>query len=312
MARIYDGVHYRNSAMVGAALGRKVGLLAAAWLEKTAREAQASRQAVAANGPAVDVGETKVSIADGIAGIINRPAGSARAPAVLLLHSFASQKNENGDLFKRLAAALASRGIASLRFDYPGWGESRGDMADSTIGSWIDNAKACYGFLSRQSFVDPKRIGMLGFSVSGGVAIMTASQNPGWFKSLVTWSSVGSFKEMLGLLGQDAMDKAAREGKVDIDLHWTKLTLKDGFFKSLFSYDIAGSLASYPGAMLAIAGSKDFSAAYVQPFIDSITGSPRKAEIIPDGDHMFHVFDKDQSMSNSVIRDTADWFGTTL
>jgi hypothetical protein len=168
--------------------------------------------------PAVDVGETKVTMPGGIVGIVNRPAGRARLPAVLLLHSFASQKNENGDLFKRLAAALSAKGIASFRFDYPGWGESRGDIADSTIGAWIDDAGAGYGFLVKQSFVDPNRVGVLGFSVSGGIAIMTASRNPGWFKSMVTWSSIGSFKEMLGFLGKDNMDKAARDGKVDIDL----------------------------------------------------------------------------------------------
>ncbi|HVO40704.1 MAG TPA: phosphatase PAP2 family protein [Spirochaetia bacterium] len=312
MARIYDGVHYRNSTVVGAALGRKVGQLAAAWFLKTAQAAPPARLAAMEERPPLDVGETKVTIGNGIVGIINRPAGNAKMPAVLLLHSFASQKNENGDLFKRLAAALSAKGIASFRFDYPGWGESKGDIADSTIGGWIDNAAAGHGFLVKQSFVDPARLGVLGFSVSGGIAIMTASQNPGWFTSMVTWSSVGSFKEMLGLLGQDNMDKAAREGKVDIDLHWTKLTLKDAFFRSLFAYDVAGSLKSYPGALLAIAGSKDFSAAYVQPFVNSVTGNPRKAEIVPDGDHMFGVFGNDQSMSTSVIKDTAEWFGNTL
>ncbi|HTP57295.1 MAG TPA: alpha/beta fold hydrolase [Spirochaetia bacterium] len=312
VARIYDGVHYRNSAVVGAALGRKVGQLAAAWLLKMAQAAPTARLAAMEERPPLEVGETKVTIGKGIVGIINRPAGNSAMPAVLLLHSFASQKNENGDLFRRLAAALSAKGIASFRFDYPGWGESSGDIADSTIGGWIDNAGACHDFLVNQRFVDPARVGVLGFSISGGIAIMTASQNPGWFKSMVTWSSVGSFKEMLGILGQDNMDKAAREGKVDIDLHWTKLTLKDAFFKSLFAYDIPASLKSYPGALLAVAGSKDFSAAYVQPFVNSVSGNPRKAEIVPDGDHMFGVFGNDRSMSDSVIKDTAEWFGSTL
>jgi hypothetical protein len=36
-ARIYDGVHYRNSAEVGLAMGRRIGDLAAARLKLAAR-----------------------------------------------------------------------------------------------------------------------------------------------------------------------------------------------------------------------------------------------------------------------------------
>ena len=37
VARIYDGVHYRNSTEVGAAMGKKVGELAARSLPKATR-----------------------------------------------------------------------------------------------------------------------------------------------------------------------------------------------------------------------------------------------------------------------------------
>jgi dienelactone hydrolase len=203
----------------------------------------------AAGSQGFAVGETRVMIGDQLAGIVNRPVGGGKAPAVLLLHSFASQKDEWGGLFKRFAASLSEKGIASLRFDYPDWGESKGDMADSTIDRWVADAREAYAFLARQSFVDSRRVGLLGFSVSGGIAIVTASQNPGWFKSMVTWSSPGDFKEMVGLLGQDNMDKAARDGKVDIDLQWTKFTLKNAFFKSLSAYNIKTSIKAYPGAL---------------------------------------------------------------
>ena len=46
------------------------------------------------------------------------PAGAI--PVVLLLHGDLSNRNENGDLFTRLAAALAAEGVASLRPRQPG------------------------------------------------------------------------------------------------------------------------------------------------------------------------------------------------
>jgi hypothetical protein len=36
-ARIYDGVHYRNSTQVGTAMGRKIGTLAAQRIPRTTR-----------------------------------------------------------------------------------------------------------------------------------------------------------------------------------------------------------------------------------------------------------------------------------
>ncbi len=36
-------------------------------------------------------------------------------------------------MYKRLAAALGEQGMASLRIDFRGWGESAGQMAKSTI-----------------------------------------------------------------------------------------------------------------------------------------------------------------------------------
>ena len=37
MARIYDGVHYRNSTEVGSAMGKKIGELAVKSLPKVTR-----------------------------------------------------------------------------------------------------------------------------------------------------------------------------------------------------------------------------------------------------------------------------------
>jgi hypothetical protein len=37
VARVYDGVHYRNSTVVGSAMGQKIGALAAQKLPKSTR-----------------------------------------------------------------------------------------------------------------------------------------------------------------------------------------------------------------------------------------------------------------------------------
>jgi fermentation-respiration switch protein FrsA (DUF1100 family) len=109
--------------------------------------------------------EQRVLIANEIAGIVTVPEEGAVVPAVLLLHGFGNQKDEVGDLYKRLAQLLAAKGIGSLRFDFHGWGESSGDMADTTIEQQVNDAGTAYDYLVGLDFVEPARIGVVGSRV---------------------------------------------------------------------------------------------------------------------------------------------------
>ncbi len=265
------------------------------------------------------IGETKVTIGNGISGTLVRPATSGRVPAVLMLHGFASSKDEVGGMYKRLAASLAAHGVASLRIDFRGWGESSGDMADSTIGGHVADAEAAYAFLASVGFVDVARMGVMGFSMGGGVAIIVGGNHPSWFKSMAAWSPVGNYaKDFADKATPENRAKAIKDGVVEIDLGWRKVSLKNGFFTSLDTYDVQAIITHYPGALLAVAGSKDFSAAYVDGFVKDARdvrdakGSPMEAWIVPGGDHIFGVLGPDQAMAESVIKKTVDWFGKTL
>ena len=99
---------------------------------------------------------------------------------------------------------------------------------------------------------------------------------------------------------------------VGLDLGWRTIVLKKEFFESLKAYDLGALIRGYTGAYLAIAGSKDFSATYAPVFVDSSAATPREAWIVPGGDHIYGVFGEDQTMANSVINKTADWFAKTL
>ena len=137
--------------------------------------------------------ERAVTLEGGIQGILCEPEADSPLPAVLMLHGFASQKDEVGDMYKRLAAALGEQGIASLRIDFRGWGESAGKMEESTVQTQVDDATTAYEYLKGLDAVEPERIGVLGFSLGGGIAVVSAAQHPDWYAAMVTWSSVGDF-----------------------------------------------------------------------------------------------------------------------
>jgi uncharacterized protein len=256
-------------------------------------------------------GETVVAVGNGIVGILNQPESSQSA--VLMLHGFGSQKDEVGNMYKNLAAALAQENIASLRIDFRGFGKSDGDTGSTTVDAQSEDAKAAYDYLTKVEGIDPSRIGVVGFSLGGGIAILSATEDPERYKSMVTWSSVGDFmKDMTGTVGQEAVDEAARDGVVGLDLGWRTIVLKQDFFSSLAAHDLASTVANYSGAFLSIAGSEDFSAAYAEDFVASSKGETKEAWIVEGGDHIYGVLGEDQAMANSVIEKTVAWFAKTL
>jgi uncharacterized protein len=257
--------------------------------------------------------EKPVVIGNGLAGTLSIPSGVKNPAAVLMLHGFGSYKDEVGNMYQRLAAALAAKGVASLRIDFAGFGKSDGDTGSTTVGGQVKDAEMAYKWLVDSKLVNAKRIGVIGFSLGGGISTILAAQNPGSFKSMVTWSSVGDLpKDFTEEIGQEAIDTAYAKGVVGLDLGWRTMVLKKDFFESLKAYDLADLIRGYSGAYLAIAGSKDFSAEYAQGFVDSAAARPKEAWIVPDGDHIYGVLGPDQSMAIGVINKTAEWLAKTL
>jgi pimeloyl-ACP methyl ester carboxylesterase len=257
--------------------------------------------------------DTPMMLEGGTSATLNMPDSTEPVPAVLLLHGFGSSKDEVGGMYARVATALAQKGIASLRIDFAGFGKSDGDTGSTTIDAQLAQAKAAFAVLKGTKGIDPNRMGVLGFSLGGGIATLLASGQPMDVKSLVTWSSVGDFQaDMLAALGQKAFDRAKEDGVVGLDLGFRTIVLKQAFFDSLSNYKLDDAISTYPGAYLTITGSKDFSAQYADRFVGLAKNATKESMIIPEGDHIFGVLGPDQTMGDSVIKKTAEWFANTL
>ena len=66
-------------------------------------------------------------------GMLHRPEGAGPHPAVMILHGFTGQRIEPHRLFVKLARQLVAAGIAALRFDFRGSGESEGVPREAGI-----------------------------------------------------------------------------------------------------------------------------------------------------------------------------------
>lgn len=89
----------------------------------------------------------------------------------LFAHCFTCSKDFKAT--RRISRALAQHGIAVLRFDFTGLGESEGDFADTDFSSNIDDLIAAAGFL-RDHYEAPQLL--VGHSLGGTAALVAASR----------------------------------------------------------------------------------------------------------------------------------------
>ena len=80
----------------------------------------------------------------------------------------------------------------------------KSETGSTTIDLQVENAAFAYTYLNKLEGIDALRIGVIDFSLGGGVANLLATKAER-YKSMVTWSSVGDFtKDMMGTVGQEA------------------------------------------------------------------------------------------------------------
>ena len=250
-----------------------------------------------------------------IPAIMTSSEGTAAVPGVILLHGSASHKNEVGDLYLRLAEQLANNGIASIRIDFAGTGDSPVDYTHYTLKTAVRDAEVALAFLRSQPRVDDHRIGVVGFSQGGLIAQLLVAQQPG-IKSFVAWSSVasdgiGPFADMFETLYMTAK----REGQVEQQFAWRPpLSISYEWFEQVMANQSLSGMAEYTGSVLAIAGSND---TVVPPtaatrLIVASGSDVARAVIIKGADHIFNVLDENANQDEQLLEMTTEWFAEAL
>lgn len=121
-------------------------------------------------------------------GMLHLPSSAGPHPAVLLLHGFTGQRMEPHRLFVLFARLLAEHGIAALRFDFRGSGESEGTFDQMTPSREVEDVVQAYAFLKARPEIDPSRLGLLGLSMGGMVAALSVARPELEFGALALWA----------------------------------------------------------------------------------------------------------------------------
>ncbi|PYM95986.1 MAG: hypothetical protein DME04_03165 [Candidatus Rokuibacteriota bacterium] len=108
-----------------------------------------------------------------------RPAGDGPYPALLLIHGHQEQLRNGGEAYVATGrlGVIAARGFVAAALSQPGYGNSDGPQ--DYCGPFTQEAAlVALDFLRKQSFVDPKKVALYGYSRGAIVASMVATQDP--------------------------------------------------------------------------------------------------------------------------------------
>ncbi|MER8401399.1 alpha/beta fold hydrolase [Mesorhizobium sp. M1348] len=212
-----------------------------------------------------------------IVGTLVTPDDVAKPPVVLMLHGFTGSRNEwsseavKEGLFGRAAPVLAKSGIASLRIDFRGSGESTGKFEDMTVESEVADAQAALDFLSTNDSIDGKRISVMGMSLGGAVTTAVAGRTKTPLKSVVLWNpGINLPAAFISIFGEKQMAEAVTAGDKVYPAKRVgdgkEIRLKGRFFESLYAVQPAGEISRYKGPLFLAVGTRD-SIVFPQPVL---------------------------------------------
>lgn len=277
------------------------------WTVRIEREASAA-QVVDATVPSRDI-EMPVTWTFPAAADAASP-----VPLAVLIHGHGGDRHEAGG-FTRVARRLAERGIASIRMDFAGSGDSSEAFRHNNLATMQADVLAAQRFAIESGRVDPERIALVGFSMGGRVAALLAASEGGDYPAMVMWAPAvgngpGEMIEMVG--GPDAWAgmkaEAASQGFAAYTTFWgQEQELGARWFADMESSRPLDALADYSGALLFIHGTADdvVDPEVSRQAVDAVKSAQvARLQMIEGADHGFGLFSDPDLYSEKVVAAT--------
>ena len=206
-----------------------------------------------------------------------------KPPCVIASHGLFSSKDS--EKYTALGDRFHPTGIALLRFDFRGCGESEGITSGTTVSDRLADLRAAIEFGRSYPRIG-SRIGLMGSSLGGYVSLIESGDEED-IRAVVTWATPYTLAGLEERRGQGEM-----------------ALLGEQFFGDLRGHDLAPALGKVRNCLV-IHGDRDELVPVEQArMIYERLNAPKKMEIIEGGDHrLTHPHHREKALEM-----TLEWF----
>ena len=242
-----------------------------------------------------------------LSGVLSRPVPGRKIPVVVGCHGFGSGKTSA--IPTDLARQLDQVGIASLRFDFTGHGDSEGEIETLTLSRGVDDLRAAVRSLEEYPWVDPSALGLFGHSFGGNVILWyVAGQDEA--KALALLAPVSDYvKVKERKLGPAGIKDWKAKGYTLEETDHDTIRLSYAFYEDAQArntYELAKQITA---DCLILHGAGDDTVPPEQSHALAEALGPRaRLQLIP---HANHAFERPGELAN-VLGEAAHFFRTRL
>ena len=229
-----------------------------------------------------------------LSGRIDFPLVGKPKAYVLFAHCFTCSKNLKS--VDNISQAFTQSGMAVLRFDFTGLGQSKGDFADTNFTSNLSDLKEAYDFLD-ENFEAPQIL--VGHSLGGAAVLHIASQLSA-VKAVATIGAPSTPTHVSHLLDSGKME-LEEKGVAEISIGGRPFRMKKQFLDDLVENAKNGVIRNLNRALLVLHSPQDATVGIESAQEIFIEAKHPKSFVSLDGaDHLL-MEEKDARYAGSVI-----------
>lgn len=237
-------------------------------------------------------------------GLITLPVTEQPVAAVVMSHGFTGHMLEGRGFFRRLSEQLAQAGVAAIRFDFAGSGESDGTFEEMTLSTELADALTVFQAVRCMEGIDSNRVSLLGFSMGGAVSLLAASQLGEEVHRLVGLCPAANIFDIVAREAAGSRFKQLlEEGRMDMN----GFIVGQGLLDDTAQHDMYAAASRIHCPTLFVHGTADGA---VPPYISYRLAAAMdgRANItwIDGSDHVFSLSEHSKQVCEAVVKFLAD------
>lgn len=255
--------------------------------------------------------------------------GTRDAPTIIIMHGFKGFKDWG--FFPNLASRMIDSGYATVCFNFTRNGIGSDLKTFTELDKFAENTysheladmeiilEAIKSGSIGKNIIDPEKLGLLGHSRGGAIAIMTAREHEDEFQALVTWASISN----LYRYSDGQIKQWEKKGYIEIEnartnqmMRINKTFLND-LKKNKKRFNLLKAAEDIEIPSLFVHGDQDTSVPHSESeeLLENCSAYSKRLELIEGADHTFgikHPFNSDTAEYETACTLTEHWFDNNL